>query len=257
MSRLLFIFIISIGLFNNVALAEENIWDGWYLGLSYTRSNTRVNANYAHYHSAGCTNLNFGAEWPGNNCEGNQDYVESIESHSRSNFPSVFLERLWVNDSFVYGMKLGIDINSGQSLSSHKVLSTTWGDTLDYKIKLKDAMHLNAILGQQVDDWLPYLGAGIVFQRINIFMRQDQTGYNLPALQDKSKWITGTELIVGVKRQFSEDWVASAEYSLLKLNALNEFTTASLKSGGLRYPNTQISANADTKLIRISLSRRF
>jgi opacity protein-like surface antigen len=250
-------FLAAFGLFNNAAHAQADNWDGLFLGIGYVQSNTNLSAKYSHQHSPGCTNLNFGSEWPGDNCEGNQDYAESIDSRSRSNLPSIFVERLWVNDRLVYGLKLGIDKASKHSVQAHRVLSTTWGDTLNYKVNLKDTVRLSAILGQPVNEWLPYVGAGIVFQRASISIRQDHSGYNLPIDQINSRWFTGGELILGVKRKISEEWVASAEFSRQKIDSINGFTTASLKSGGLRYPDTQISANADTKIVRISLSRRF
>lgn len=257
MRRLTPFFIGFLGLFNAAAHAQENTWDGFFLGIGYLQSSAKLSSKYAHQHLPGCTNLNFGSEWPGDNCEGNQDYAESTDSRSRSNFPSVFVERLWGNDRLVYGLKLGFDKASNHSVQSHQVLSTTWGDTLDYKVNLKDAVRLSAMLGKPVNEWLPYVGAGIVLQRASISIRQDHTGYNLPIDQIKSRWFTGGELILGVKRKISEEWVASAEFSHQKIDSINGFTAASLKSGGLRYPDTQLSANADTKIVRLSLSRRF
>lgn len=256
--RSLSLFIFAVfGLVNNLAHAQSKTWDGLFLGIGYVKSSSNLLSKYSHQHSSGCTNLNFGSEWPGDNCEGNQNYAESIDSRSHSELPSIFVERLWVNDSLVYGLNLGIDKARKHSVQASRVLSTTWGDTLDYKVDLKDAVRLSAILGQPVKEWLPYVGAGIVLQRASISIRQDQTGYNLPIDQVNSRWFTGGELIIGVKRKISEEWVASAEFSRQKIDSINNFTTASLKSGGLRYPDTQISANADSKIVRISLSRRF
>ena len=256
--RYLSLFIFAVfGLFNNLAHAQSKTWDGLFLGIGYLKSSSNLTSKYSHKHSSGCTNLNFGSEWPGDNCEGNQDYAESIDSRSHSELPFIFVERLWASDRLVYGLNFGIEKASKHSVQASRVLSTTWGDTLDYKVDLKDAIRLSALLGHPVNDWLPYVGAGIVLQRASISIRQDQTGYNLPVDQMNSRWFTGGELIIGVKRKISEEWVASAEFSRQKIDSINGFTTASLKSGGLRYPDTQISANADSKKFRIGLSRRF
>lgn len=252
----LFLFVV-FGLVNNLAHAQSKTWNGLFLGIGYLKSSSNLHSKYSHRHSPGCTNLNFGSEWPGDNCEGNQDYAESMDSRSHSESSFIFVERLWASDSLVYGLNLGIDKASKHSVKASRVLSNTWGDTLDYNVDLKDIVRLRALLGQPVNDWLPYVGAGIVLQRASISIRQDQTGYNLPIDQNNSRWFTGGELSVGVKRKISEEWIAGAEFSLQKIDSINAFTTASLKSGGLRYPDTLLSANADLKKVRFYLSRRF
>lgn len=130
-------FFAFFGLFNNAVHAQANTWDGLFLGIGYLQSSTNLGAKYAHQHSPGCTNLNFGSEWPGDNCEGNQDYAESNGSRSHANFPSIFVERLWLNDQLVYGLKLGVDKASKHSVQAQRVLSNTWGTRLTIKLASK------------------------------------------------------------------------------------------------------------------------
>lgn len=251
------VFLAVFGLIHHTAHAQTQAWDGWFLGLGYTRSSTNLNANYSHRRVIQCGDWNFGSELPGVNCEGNQDYDESIGSHSRAHLPSLFAERLWANDWGVYGLSLGFDQASQHHVQAHRVLSASFGDTLDYKIKLQQAVRMRAIWGRPVNDWLPYVGAGVVLQRASISIRQEMLANDALVDQTKSRWFKGGELLVGVKRKISDEWVASAEFSRQKIGSIDDYIAGSVPTATYLYPNTQMRANADTKMLRLSLSRRF
>ena len=250
-------FLIWTCLFSLPAQSTENKWDGWYGGLNGSFKSTKTTANYAHQHIGTCTNLNFGSEWPGDSCEGNQDYQTSVNSDASSFAAGLFVERLWNSDGRVYGLRLDALGGSENPVSQSILLSHTWGDTLNFDVHLKESVNVRAIVGFPQDDWLPFVTMGAVFQKAGLGFQQDQPPYNLPVNRNKDQWVSGGILGMGIKKQWGAEWIVTAELLYQKLNTFELSSDGVLLSGGLKYPTTNLDVNSDTRTLRVGIARRF
>lgn len=249
---LLFIFLISLPTYG-----MESAWDGWYGGLDRSYKSSNSTTNYSHAHIGNCINLNFGSEWPGDFCEGNQDYKLGVNSSMSSSATGLYVERLWSGDERVYGWHFGVVDNSEPVATESKLLSNAWGDTLNFDVRLKESVNLRAIIGFPQENWLPFISMGVVFQRGEINLQQDQPPYNLPVRKAKEHWVTGGVFGAGFKKYLNPDWLLTTEFFYQKLNSFDLSSQGGIFSYGIRYPDTNIEVNSESKVLRIGVARKF
>lgn len=235
----------------------ESGWDGWYGGLDRSYKSSNSTTNYSHVHIGGCVNLNFGSGFPGDFCEGNQDYNIDVNSNTSSSATGLFVEKLWSGGERVYGWHFGVVDNAEHVAAESKVLSNSWGDTLNFDVRLKEAVNLRAIIGLPQEDWLPFLSLGVVFQRADINFQQDQPGYNLPVVRSKDQWVPGSVFGAGVKKYLNSDWLVTTEFFYQKLNSFNLSSPGVMPGYGLKYPDTNIQVNSESRVFRIGIARKF
>ena len=257
MKKLNIIFLSLIPLTPVSTHASEPAWDGWYGGVNQSYKSNSTSTNYSHKHIGGCTNLNFGAEWPGDLCEGNQDFSFDGNANTFSASTGLFVERLWSADKRVYGWSIGIVDNVEHLSAERMVLSKTWGDTLNVNIRLREAVNLKAIIGFPNEEWLPFLSMGVVLKRADINFQQDQYGYDLPVIRSKEQWVSGLEFGAGVKKHLDSDWVATVEFYYQKLNPFDLVSDGVTPGYGLRYPDTTIRVNSEANVLRLGIAKKF
>jgi opacity protein-like surface antigen len=243
--------------FSGLANATDAGWEGWYGGIHLGRTSHQVATAYSHQHIGNCVNLNFGSEWPGDGCEGNQDYQTSQAASVAITTWGLSLARLWdVNDK-VLGWHLDMQTGTANKTSFHQVLSTTWGDTLDVSTKIKQSASFRALVGLPQDRWLPFATLGLAAQRSQIRFVQDQPGHHEPVSGRKTQWDLGYILGVGSKYQMSDDWVLSAELLYQKIASPKYYSSGVNALYGLRYPDTTITNTLGATSLRVEISRRF
>lgn len=239
------------------SFGSEPGWDGWHLGVGLGTTSSQVDGRYSHRHIGNCVNLNFGSEWPGDGCEGNQDYQYDFGPRESSLRPVISLERLWSRERFTYGWHLGLRGGTAASYSQRKILSNTWGDTLDVNVRMAQTAQFRGIWGAAQADWLSFATLGIALQRAQLDFLQDQPGYKLPVSKAESRWAFGGVVGVGVRKRIDADWSLTAELLHQSLRSFDVSTTGVTLSGGIRYPDTTVKVDAAATTLAVGVSRRF
>ena len=255
-SSLAFTFCMVSG-FSASAHASDAGWDGWYGGLHLGRTSHHVATAYSHQHIGNCVNLNFGAEWPGNSCEGNQDYQTNQTATASITNWGLSLARLWEVNDRVLGWQMDMQTGTANKSSFQQVLSNTWGDTLDVSTKIKQSASFRALVGLPQDRWLPFATVGLAAQRSHIRFKQNHASHNTSVSGQKTQWDLGYIVGAGSKYQMNDDWVISTELLYQKVPTSKFHSSGVNGPFGLRYPDTTITNTLGATSLRIEISRRF
>jgi opacity protein-like surface antigen len=232
-------------------------WDGIYAGLNLGRVSATYATDYEHVHIGDCINLNFGAEWPGEGCEGNQDYATSQGGTSAARTIGLSIERLYESGGRVMGWQANLESAEDPGLAISQVISTTWGDKLDFSVSSRGSLDLRFVYGIPNGDLLPYVSVGAGVERVSISFSQDQPGYDVPATGRTEDWTQRLVLGVGFKRDLGQGWVLGTELSVSRSGPAHLAAEGGIYSYGLRYPDTEINSTIEATALRIGLSRRF
>lgn len=232
-------------------------WEGHYGGIHAARGSHDFATGYDHSRFGTCTNLNFGAEWPGEGCEGNQDYTTAQRGRAATRAVGLSLERLNERGGRVLGWQVNLERAAVAGTEFSQVLSTTWGDRLDVAVATRGSVDVRFVFGLPRDIWLPYVSVGAGLERVAISFTQDQIGYDVPATGSTEDWTQRLVLGVGVKRDLGQGWVLGTELNVSRSGPAHLAAEGGLYSYGLRYPDTDIDSTIEATSLRIGLSRRF
>lgn len=232
-------------------------WDGLYAGIHAARVSQDFATVYDHTRFGTCTNLNFGAEWPGDGCEGNQDYTTSMRGTAAARTIGLSLERLHDTGGRVLGWQVNLESAAAAGTEFSQILSTTWGDRLDVAVASRGSIDVRFVYGLPRDAWLPYVSVGAGVQRVAISFLQDQPGYDIPASGRIEDWTERVVLGLGIKRDLGQGWVLGTELSVSRSGPAHLAAEGGVYSYGLRYPDTEIDSTIEATALRIGLSRRF
>ena len=232
-------------------------WDGLYAGLYLGSASSTFTADYEHSRMAGCSSLNFGAEWPGTGCEGNQDYATGGGGTDRSSQIGLSVERLRESGGRVLGWQVNLAHLDDPRMAISEVISTTWGDTLDVEVIARSSLDLRVLYGLPSGEWLPFVSLGAGLQQITPRYTQVQVGYPPAVIRSGDDWALSAVAAVGVKRDLGQNWVLSTEVSVSATGPARLSQEAVVLGGGLTYPDTDVTSRLSSTLVRIGISRRF
>lgn len=236
--------------------AQES-WAGWYGGIIHQQQRTDLDTRYTHQHYGGCTNLNFGSEWPGDGCEGNQNFNNRYRSSQKESTFGLRLSRLWQSQQWVTGVYLNLGTGSNSSVIHHQLLSRTWGDHLELNFKTGPQLGVGGIIGVAKGDWLPYASLGLEMKQVKVHMTQDQPGYDQTSVFQTSEWARGYGFAIGFQRRLSPDWSLHAQYEVKDLGEVKLHRPGYLAAYGLTYPDTQIRTRLAQSGLQIGVSKKF
>jgi hypothetical protein len=255
-----FLGIIGLGLVLVSPLkADATDWEGLYVGLNLGQVSSNISVAYDHTRGGPCTNLNFGSEWPGDRCEGNQDYSTSASDELSGRTIGVSLERLWSTPQGIIGVQVNLSRGSGQTLEFSETISQTWGDTLDVGVSAGSSVDARLVYGVPMKEWMPFVAVGVGLLEVTTTYTQAHGGdVNYPSITETgADWTSRGIWGVGVKRDLGNDWVLSADLSHLRSKRSRFSRETTLVSGSLRYPDTVIDSVLNSTEIRFGLSRKF
>jgi len=237
--------------------AQAASWDGWYAGLRAGEDRVRLSTGYEHRHIGNCVNLNFGSGWPGDNCEGSQDYTYGQASRARATAASVEFGHLWTRGPVVLGVAVGVHHGPRLDLTRSRALGD-WGDTLEVGVRTRESASLRAIVGMPGERWLPFASLGVVTQRAVVSYRQEhQVNYDLPVSARRDSWGFGPSVGVGARFRLDADWSADAEWVYQRVDLRTLSGAGTMVSGGLRYPDTDVRNRVESSGPRLGVQRRF
>lgn len=238
---------------------QANDWEGVYVGLHLGQVSSNISADYDHTRGGPCTNLNYGSEWPGDGCEGNQDYSTAAFDKLSGRTIGVSLERLWSTPQGIIGVQVNLSKGSGQSLEFSETISQTWGDTLDVGVSAGSSVDARLVYGVPMNEWMPFVAVGVGLLEVTTSYTQAHGGnVNYPSITETgTDWTSRGIWGVGVKRDLGNDWVLSADLSHLRSKRSRFSRETTLVSGGLRYPDTVIDSVINSTEVRLGLSRKF
>lgn len=236
--------------------AQES-WEGWYGGIIHQQQRTDLDSRYTHQHHGGCVNLNFGSEWPGDGCEGNQNFSNRYRSNHQESSFGLRLSRLWQNPKWVTGVYLHLGAGSVSNSTHHQLLSRTWGDYLELNFKTGPQVSLGGIMGVPMGDWLPYASLGLEMQKVKVHMTQDQPGYDQTSVFQASEWARGYGFSLGLQRRLGPEWIMHAQYEVKNLGEVKFQRPGYLAAYGLTYPDTQIRTRTAQSGLQIGVSKKF
>lgn len=238
---------------------QANDWEGLYLGLNLGQISSNISAEYEHTRGGPCTNLNFGAEFPGTGCEGNQNYATSYSNKVSGRTLGVSLERLWSTEQGVIGFQVNVSRARGQEIAFTETISQTWGDSFDVDVSIGTSVDARLVYGLPMNAWMPFVAVGVGVLEVTTSYTQAHGGdVNYPSITENGdEWTSRGIWGVGVKRDLGNAWVLSADLSHLRSMGSRFFRETTLVSGGLRYPDTLIDSVVKSTEIRVGLSRKF
>lgn len=235
---------------------SDSAWSGWYWGFGLGVLRTNSNVAYQHWHAGNCVNLNFGSEWPGDGCEGNQDYSNNFASHRSGLSSSLKIGHNWMVSQFLVGVVGDISITKSPSQKVRQVLSTTWGDALSISAQQGNYLSVRTIVGKPYGDYLPYVTAGIAATEIKTSITQDQPGYDLRTFAT-SPYKFGYVIGAGFKHRVNDRWIIGAEYMHSDYAASNLDKGNVILAGGIRFPDTFSKTNISSDLMNLTTEYRF
>ena len=238
---------------------QANDWEGLYLGLNLGQVSSNTSVDYDHTRGGPCTNLNFGSEFPGGGCEGNQDYATSYSEKVSGRTIGVSLERLWSTQQGIIGFQVNVSSVSGQAVGFSQTISQTWGDILDVDVTTGPSVDARLVYGVPMKEWMPFVAVGVGLLEVTTTYTQAHGGnVNYPSITETgADWTSRGIWGVGVKRDLGNDWVLSADLSHLRSKRSRFSRETTLVSGSLRYPDTLIDSVVNSTEIRVGLSRKF
>jgi len=255
-----FLGIIGLGLVLVSPLkADANDWEGLYVGLNLGRTSSNISVDYDHTRGGPCVNLNFGSEWPGDGCEGNQDYATAYSEKVSGRTIGLNLERLWSTQQGIIGFQVNVSKVSGQAVGFSQTISQYWGDKLDVDVSTGHSVDARLVYGVPMKEWMPFVAVGVGLLEVTTTYTQAHGGdVNYPSITETgADWTSRGIWGVGVKRDLGNDWVLSADLSHLRSKRSRFSRETTLVSGSLRYPDTVIDSVVDSTEIRFGLSRKF
>ena len=229
------------------------------MGLNFGQLSSNISADYNHTHIGSCTNLNFGSEFPGEGCEGNQDYSTSYYDQVSGRTIGVSFEQLILTQQGIIGVQLNVSRASQQSVAFSETISQTWGDDLDVDVQVGATLDIRLIYGLPINEWMPFVAVGTGVQEVTTTYTQAHGGdLNYPSITETgTDWTKKDIWGIGLKRDIGNAWVLSVDLSQLRSKGAILSQDGTLLSGGIRYPETLIDSEVKSKEIRIGLSRRF
>jgi hypothetical protein len=239
--------------------ADATDWEGLYVGLNLGQVSSNISVDYDHTRGGPCTNLNFGSEFPGGGCEGNQDYATSYSEKVSGRKIGVSFERLWSTQQGIIGFQVNVSSVSGQAVGFSQTISQTWGDILDVEVSTGHSVDARLVYGVPMKEWMPFIAVGVgLLEVTTTYTQAHGGGVNYPSITETgADWTSRGIWGVGVKRDLGNDWVLSADLSHLRTDRSRLSRETALLSGGLRYPDTVIDSVLNSTEIRFGLSRRF
>ncbi len=244
----------------SINVMAENTWDGYFVGISLGNDHVSSNQSYSHIKaSAVCDNNNYGSMGNGVGCGGTEDYQKNY-SNSNDKFSAIFRAgRYWQQESYVIGLSAEYAKNSTFDEMNAEVITSAFGDTLSVTAKRKDNVSVFGLVGYPVNDFLPFIMAGISNAEVRASTIQDIAGYNLSRSFDESDRLWGYSLGAGLKWRFSRNLIVSGEYIYSDYESfkINATSYAPPTGGGINYPSTSIDTNVDIKTFRVGFEYQF
>lgn len=239
--------------------AHSGDWDGLYIGVNVGYAPMRLSTDYNHQRLTACTNLNFGSGWPGDGCEGNQDYATESAGKDSGRSVSLSIERLWTAKEGMLGIQANLAHAGGQTVGFSQTISDYWGDRLDVDVRAGMSVDARLVYGVPVGDWMPFLSVGLGLLQLRTTYTQAHGGnVAYPSVTRTGDTWAGRGIVGGgIKKDIGNDWILSADVAVMRTTGSRFGHSGVLLDGGLRYPNTTIDTDTTSTEIRFGLSRRF
>ncbi len=239
--------------------AHGGDWDGLYIGVNVGYAPMRLSTDYNHQRLTACTNLNFGSEWPGDGCEGNQDYATESAGKDFGRSVGLSIERLWAVKEGMLGFQVNLAHSGRQTLDFSQTISNTWGDRLDVNVRAGTSVDARLVYGVPVGDWMPFFSIGLGLLQLRTSYTQAHGGsVSYPSVTQSGDAWAGRGIVGGgIKKDIGNDWILSADVAVMRTTGSRFGHSGVLLDGGLRYPNTTIDTDTTSTEIRFGLSRRF
>jgi|GEM_PF-5471023 len=239
--------------------AHGGNWDGLYVGVNVGYAPMRLTTGYSHQKLNACTSMNFGAEWPGYGCEGNQDYATESVGTDSGRSVSLSIERLWATKQGVLGLQVNLAHSGRQNIGFSQTISDTWGDRLDVNVRAGANADVRLVYGVPAGDWMPFLSVGLGLLQLRTTYTQALGGdITYPSVTQAADTWAGRGIVGGgIKKDIGNDWLISADVAVMRTTGSRFYHSGVLLDGDLRYPNTTIDTDTTSTEIRFGLSRRF
>jgi hypothetical protein len=244
------------------ALADDFNWSGTYVGVGVATQRAMLKSDYHQFrYTEEQTNLNFGS---GYSDQGQADYTNKYSNSIQMTQLLISAAKLWNVGQYVIGAKgeLAFGENSHENISEKLGY---FGDNLKFSSSKGNNIQLSGIIGKPLNNFLPYLTAGISGTRINTNLYQMHIGGNgnpyfgNENAASKADTVIGFTVGAGIKWAMNDDWILSSEYGYTSYqNAqLNSNKYLPAAGGGIRYPTTQIDIDTNTSALNIFLEYKL
>jgi hypothetical protein len=255
--KLLTIFLTSLFCFS---INADESWDGYFIGVLAGNNDTQSSQPYSHtISSSACTNNNYGSMGNGALCGGTEDYQKKYSSSKNLNSASFRIGRYWQNSYLTLGILGEYSKTSNYNKNNSEVITSAFGDRLSVSAKKDDSISILGLAGYPINNFLPYLTAGLSNTEITSSVTQDIVGYNLPRSFENSERVWGFSAGAGLKWKFQNNFILSGEYLFTdygntKANAPSYMPPG---GGGIKYPSTSLDTEFIMKTFNIGLEYKF
>jgi len=255
--KLLTIFLTSLFCFS---INADESWDGYFIGVSAGNNDTQSSQPYSHtIGSSACHNNNYGSMGNLALCGGTEDYQKKYSSSKNLNSTSFRIGRYWQNSYLTLGILGEYSKTSNYNKNNSEVITSAFGDTLSVSAKKDDSISILGLAGYPINNFLPYLTAGLSNTEITSSVTQDINGYNLPRSFENSERVWGFAAGAGLKWKFQNNFILSGEYLFTdygntKVNAPSYMPPG---GGGIKYPSTSLDTEFIMKTFNIGLEYKF
>jgi opacity protein-like surface antigen len=245
----------------NINAAES--WDGYFIGISAGSNDTLSSQPYSQtIGESACHDNNYGSMGLGASCGGSENYQKKYSNSQNLNSASFRIGRYWQNSYLTLGILGDYSKTSNYNKNNSEVITSAFGDTLSVSAKKEDSISILGLAGYPINNFLPYLTAGLSNTEITSSVEQDikyTPPYNLPRSFEKSERVWGFSAGAGLKWKFQNNFILSGEYLYTdygntKANAASYMPPG---GGGIKYPSTSLDTEFIVKTFNIGLEYKF
>lgn len=246
----------------NQAIADVK-WDGYFVGIGVGSNNTTSKQSYSHSRTTAlCYNNNYGSIGNGANCtNSNEDYQKQYKNKSTLSSINLRAGKYWSYNSYVLGL-FGEYNNSNFDNTNNEVISTGFGDTLTASSKQKDSLSVLGLLGLPINQFMPYITAGVSNANIESYVTQNIVGsppLNLPRTFNSSERKMGYALGGGIKWMINESFILGGEYLFTNYGNMKSDAAGYMPpaGGGNKYPVTNLNTEIYSSDFKLNLEYKF